>query len=64
MAWRPFLRAIWGALTTDNGDAPKGTVWTRQVRHALLWFQAFLKEQHGGIYRPFTLESYLARPGD
>ena len=35
-AWRPFLDSLWAALYCGRPSwAPKGMIWTRQVRHTL-----------------------------
>jgi hypothetical protein len=73
--WRPFLDQFWGALQSVNtgrsGGAPQNTVWTSQVRAALLWIEAFLDEERNedfcwdeagrfvGLRRVWRLEAYL-----
>ena len=56
-AWRPFLREIWAALSSDT-TAPHGMVWVRQFRSALLWFAAFLGQSGANIFRPFLFLAY------
>ena len=46
--WRPFLSELWGALgdaenPKSQNQAPPGCIWVKQIRLALLWFQAFLR---------------------
>ena len=73
--WRPFLDQLWGALKSANtdrsGGAPANTVWTSQIRAALLWIEAFLDEERNedfcwdekgtfiGLRRVWRLEAYL-----
>lgn len=52
--WRPFLQELYVALHTEDTHAPKGCIWTKQVRHTLLWLLAFLKDEMAGIRRQFT----------
>ena len=60
VTWRPFLHQIWAALSAANhkSNSPVNTVWTRQVRSALLWFCAFLHDKQGAITRTFSLQEF------
>ena len=64
-AWRPFLSNIWGAVSEANagkrGTAPKGCLWTAQVRSDLEWISEFLAGTKGTISRMFHLSDYLCR---
>ena len=54
---RPFLHAIWQAMASD-GTAPRSTIWTKQIDHALRWLRCFFKENAPGITRQFNLEEF------
>jgi len=42
---RPFVAELWAALyTADTAGAPSGCIWMMQIRHTLLWMQAFFGE--------------------
>ena len=58
-AWRPFLNDIWAALTAPTGNAPRGTVWVRQILPAVRWFIAFLQCEGALIMRPFLFQAYV-----
>ena len=60
VTWRPFLQQIWAALSVAglNTNCPTNAVWVRQIRPALLWFIAFLPDNHGGISRTFSLQAF------
>ena len=58
---RPFLSGLWRGRSKwptthkHEGDMPKGCVWVRQIRPALLWFRAFLQHRTGSrIWRQLT----------
>lgn len=57
-AWRPFMTDFWAALAEAerSGDA---LIWTKQVRPALLWFDAFLHNETAGVTRQYSLASYM-----
>jgi hypothetical protein len=60
LTMRPFLQPLWAALySDDNGGAPVGTIWRKQVQSSLTWFSAFLEGSVGGVERFFRLDSYL-----
>eukprot|EP00435_Cladocopium_sp_Y103_P041892 s1776_g11.t1 len=46
--WRPFLQGLYAALHGPN-KAPDNCVWTKQVKHTLLWLRAFLQGEWGSI---------------
>ena len=45
---RPFAAEIWAAVCADESasGAPRGCVWTSQVRHTLCWLAAFFGDLH------------------
>ena len=43
VAWRPFLLELWAALHCGASKAPPGMVWTRHIKHTLLWLRTFLE---------------------
>lgn len=53
--WRPFLQELCTALHAVDTNAPKECIWTKQVRHTLLWLLAFLKDEMAGIRRQYTV---------
>ena len=59
--WRPFLRTLWAAISQAGSDAgaPKGTVWTKQVKTSLEWLRACLSGNVGTLKRSYLLEPYL-----
>ena len=57
LGWRPFLFELWAALAAAD-RAKSRRVWTRQIRPALAWFRAFLREEEVGICRSFRLNAY------
>eukprot|EP00974_Lingulodinium_polyedra_P089103 8638485-Lingulodinium_polyedra.AAC.1 len=52
MVWRPFLAALWAAVT-DHGpsNAPRGCVWRAQLDCTLAWIRAFLDGTAGALQR-------------
>lgn len=64
-SWRPFLRAMWGAMAEAQRTSPqrghaKGCVWTKQVKHTLLWVRAFLSQAQRALSVFFRFDSYSA----
>ena len=60
-SWRPFLGEIWAALSENSqasSGAPHGCIWVKQIRAALVWIRAFLKEEAGAITRIYTLQAH------
>jgi len=59
---RPFLAEIWAALVTVgvSSGAPPNTVWFKQIRSAITWFQAFFDLKLPSLTRTFHLSSYLS----
>ena len=55
--WRPFLQSLYAAIH-EPGQAPKGCVWTRQIKHTLLWLHAFLKGESGTLQRIYLVDKY------
>eukprot|EP00971_Amphidinium_carterae_P351397 6492091-Amphidinium_carterae.2 len=53
---RPFLAPLWAALHKPGG--PLQSIWTKQIRHALLWLQALLTRNGGQLVRSFPLDSF------
>eukprot|EP00435_Cladocopium_sp_Y103_P033053 s1409_g8.t1 len=53
--WRPFLQELYMALHTEDTKAPRECIWTKQVRHTLLWLLTFLKDEVAGIRRQYTI---------
>ena len=61
--WKPFLGCLWAALASSDDSAstsraPKNTVWTQQIRHALDWIQAFVMQHEGTLCRTYLLRAY------
>lgn len=54
-AWRPSLQGLYAALHGPN-KALDNCVWTKQVRHTLLWLQAFLRGEPGSIRRVYNVQ--------
>ena len=58
-AWRPFLDSFWAALYDKRPSrAPRGMIWTSQVRSALDWLSCFLSGHHGPLRKKWELRSY------
>ena len=58
---RPFLEPLWAALYNDESSgAPRNTVWTKQIKSSLTWFQA-LFERAQPVERFFRLDSYMGK---
>eukprot|EP00971_Amphidinium_carterae_P024999 493719-Amphidinium_carterae.1 len=53
---RPFLSPLWAALHKPGG--PLQSVWTKQIRHALVWLQALLARNEGHLVRSFPLDAF------
>ena len=51
----PFLHAIWTALAAVGSNLA-GTIWTKQIEHALKWLRCFFKQGAAGITRQFSIE--------
>ena len=62
-AWRPFLADIYGVIGKAGQDssAPNGCVWTKQWRHASLWFRAFFSCEKHALRREFRLSTFLGK---
>ena len=59
-AWRPFTDQLWSALhSTKYSNAPRGHLWTRQVKQACRWILAFLEMEGTGVIRTVPLSAYL-----
>ena len=58
---RPFLQPLWAALYPGESNAPRGTVWAKQLHPTLKWLESFLEGSLGGITRRFTLDAFLFR---
>ncbi|CAJ1424177.1 unnamed protein product [Effrenium voratum] len=59
--WRPFLQELYAVLHSEDGNAPQGCVWSKQMRPALTWLRTFLQGELAGVTRLFTLDAYLNR---
>jgi len=62
MFWTPFVAQLWAPIASSavKSDAPPGCIWSKQIRSALLWIQAFVRRQRGTISRTYTVDAYLA----
>ena len=62
MFWAPFVAHLWAPIASSaaKSDAPPGCIWTRQIRSAMLWIQAFVRRQRGTMSRTYTVEAYQA----
>ena len=74
-AWRPFLDSLWAASAAGPKEqmagkaawrskhrktrAPKGTVWTKQIKGSLRWILDFLSGVHGPLTREWLLHHYV-----
>ena len=58
---RPFLEPLWAALASDEkaSGAPRNTVWRKQIRQSMIWFEALFLHQPTLIERRFTIEAFL-----
>ena len=61
--WRPFLSEIWAAIQeasnpTNARNGPKGCVWLKQIRPALLWFKAFLQGRAGALQITYLVSAF------
>jgi hypothetical protein len=57
---RPFLNDMYAAIhSTQPSNAPRGCIWTDQIRHAIQWIAAFLGQTMGKLERRYTLASYV-----
>ena len=65
IVWRPFLREVWAAmmaaLSGETSRAPKGCIWTSQMRDSLEVFVVFLSRLKGDLRRTYRLQAYLRR---
>ena len=62
-AWRPFLADLYGVISSAGRGtaAPLNCVWTRQFRHASLWFRAFFSSEKHALRREFRLSTFLGK---
>lgn len=58
IVWRPFVQQLYTALHAEQTHAPAGCIWTKQVESAFGWLITFLKGEHAGIRREFTLAAF------
>ena len=56
--WRPFIQQMYTALHSEEGHAPSGCIWVKQIQHACRWLLTFLAGEQAGITREFTLAAY------
>ena len=63
--WRPFLTELWAALAAwdtpvsqTSKSPPPGTIWTKQIKHTLMWIQAFLDRKAGTLVRRIDCRVY------
>ena len=56
--WRPFIQQMYTALHSEEGHAPSGCIWVKQIQHACQWLLTFLAGEKAGITREFTLAAY------
>ena len=64
-AWRPFMDTLWAAVTQGEQDqkrswAPKGMIWTRQIRQSLRWISTFLQESQQKLSRTWSFQEFEA----
>ena len=45
-------------MSTQKSDAPKGSVWVKQIFHTLCWLLAFVEKRIGAIERVFLVSNY------
>ena len=61
-AWKPFVMQLYAGLHADKTEkGPHHCTWVNQIRPALLWIIAFLRQQeHSIIRRVWNLQEYLS----
>ena len=63
--WRPFVRDLWGALSSrpeDNSTrAPVNCIWVRQILPVLLWLIAFFENRTGSIFYEYHINDYSGK---
>ena len=52
----PFLQQVWPAL--HNGSGPGGSIWRRQIGHALSWLQVAFNSESIFLKRQFNVTDY------
>ena len=62
-AWRPFMDTLWAAVTQGEKEqkrswAPKGMLWTRQIRQSLRWVSTFLQGPQDKLSRTWSFEEF------
>ena len=60
-AWRPFLDQLWTAVSGAPNKrtwAPKGMVWTMQVRSSISWIIKFLTINNHVLTRRWSFQEY------
>ena len=55
--WRPFLQELYTALYAEDTHAPRECIWTKQVKHTLIWLLTFLNDEMAGIRRQYVLRN-------
>ena len=66
-AWRPFLDCLWGAIAgavakgSDKKltNAPKATIWRKQIQPTLDWITSLLEHVAGSLTREWHFAAYL-----
>ena len=56
--WRPFIQELYTALFVTDSHAPKECIWTKQVKHTILWLLTFLRGEHAGIRRVYSVRGF------
>ena len=60
LPWRPFLRALYGALYADQcPNTPANCVWVKAMASPLRWLSAFFASSGGFIRREMRLDCYI-----
>eukprot|EP00435_Cladocopium_sp_Y103_P032334 s1069_g8.t1 len=56
--WRPFIQELYTALYVTDTQAPKECIWTKQVKHTVIWLLTFLQGEMAGIRRVYTMRTF------
>lgn len=57
---RTAVGKLWElSLHTKGTNAPDGCIWTKQVRHTLLWLLTFLKGETTGVRRRYSVQNVM-----
>ena len=60
-AWKPFVMQLYAALHSEKSEkGPRNCTWVSQIKPALTWIEAFLRQQeHRIIRRVWNLQEYV-----